>query len=241
MIATFEFDQNLVGKTLTVGFVDANSEPDYDGKLTVTTDTVTVDSENTTSVTINENVNDSYTHIQFLLYEEVEDNGDTYNQLVRTSKYIPIVSLNEEFNSVSFTDSSIEFNDENGAILMQNEIYAECGGVVVDIRPDMELAGIDFSEDNIDLSGIEIIIKVYRTINGEDATLVETVNGTTTIGDSYMGATGQYYFSSNGGEYINDYSDDDNQITYYCEVESLTPGVIIPKVSDGGNIGMCNS
>lgn len=239
MIATFEFDQNLAGKTLTVGFVDANSEPDYDGKLTVTTDTVTVDSENTTSVTINENVNDSYTHIQFLLYEEVEDNGDTYDQLVRTSKYIPIVSLNEEFNSVSFTDSSIEFNDDNGAILMQNEIYAECGGINVAIRPDMQLAGIDFNEDNIDLSGIEIIIKIYRTINGEDATLVETVNGTTT--NSEYSNEGSFFYGSSGGSYINDYSDDDNQITYYCEVESSTPGVIIPKVHDGGNIGMCSS
>ena len=56
-----------------------------------------------------------------------------------------------------------------------------------------------------------------------------------------VGKTLTVGFASSNGSYIADFSDDNNQIAYYCEIESLTPGVIIPKVNDDGGICVCSS
>lgn len=224
MIATFEFDQNLVGKTLNINFLDV-SEPNGDYEYSSTnfdTGTVVVNQENQAEIDFTNKEN--FSHIQFLLYEEVEEDGETFEEITRTSKYIPIASLNEEFNSVDFTDESIEFNDENSAILFRYSELTGYGGQVDGIIvPEMNLAGIIFDEDDIDFSGIEIELQVVERIydendpNGE--TYTETVLETKTVTTvNYEYGTGAQFFSDFTNNYVGSYN---------CNIKVLNPGVIL--------------
>lgn len=213
MIATFEFDQNLVGETLNVNFLDI-SEPDGDYESAATnfdTSTVVVNQENQAEIDFTNKEN--FSHIQFLL--------ESNDELVRTSKYIPVEDLQSEFDG----SNPVSFDDSNSSILFRySSLYPYGGELQGSIVPEMQLANVDF--DEVDLSGIEFKIVVYERVYDENDPTWETYTDTTLKEEIIVtDSTGGFETSFTSGGFDSSFIGEE----FKCSIEVLSPGALIRK------------